>query len=161
MFHNIFLGLLVLYILYHTLNQSKVEQFQTLQREVTELYPRDNLGTQANFSYLDQNIAQGNPVSWAGNTNPFQYTDKLFTEKPKYTYFGSPNPLLQEIKPMESPKDSMFYFANAEFSPECCQGGAPYSTSSGCVCVFPKPIIDTHSEKLIDVPIPGPNSWQL
>lgn len=119
-------------------------------------------GKKMPFSYLGELANSDNNTLYSNRINPIKYRDQWINNcnKPSYVYFGTPNPLLHEMKPMKVPKDSMFYFSNAKFSPECCLGGAPYTTSSGCVCTFPKQIYKCNNQKLYDEPIPGPNSWQ-
>ena len=120
----------------------------------------NGINQQLQFSELNQDISHGNNLSYSKIVNPLaqkdQWTDNC--NKPSYVYFGSPNPLLHEMKPMAVPKDTMFYFANAVSSPACCPSA--YSTSSGCVCVFPKNIYPCKNEKPYEPPIPGDNSWQ-
>lgn len=113
------------------------------------------------FSELNQDISQGNNLSYSKIVNPLAQKDQWLNNcnKPSYVYFGSPAPLLHQMKPMSVPKDTMFYFANAVSSPACCPSA--YSTSSGCVCVFPKNIYPCKNELPYEPPIPGPNSWQL
>ena len=87
------------------------------------------------FSYLGEDISQGNCRSRSGEYNVYISKDKVFKSQPKYVYFGSPNPLLHQMKPMSPPEDSMFYFSNYKCAPECCP--SPYSCSGGCVCIGP------------------------
>ena len=88
------------------------------------------------FSYLDEDISQGVPVSLSDRPNQYGRQDGRFPESPDHVYFGTPNPLFNEFRRMKSPEDSMFYFKDFKCSPECCP--SPYSCSGGCVCAFRK-----------------------
>jgi len=109
------------------------------------------------FSYLGEDISQGNCVSKSRQHNVYIPKDKVFRSSPKYVYFGTPNPLVHQMRPMSPPKNSMFYFANYKCAPECCP--SPYSCSGGCVCIGPKNIYPCNNEPQTEYEIPGPNSF--
>ena len=109
------------------------------------------------FSYLGEDISQGNCLSRSGEPTVYIRKDKVFDSQPKHVYFGSPNPLLHQMKPMSPPCDSMFYFANYKCSPECCP--SPYSCSSGCVCIGAKNIYKCNYNSPIEKELSGPNSF--
>ena len=111
------------------------------------------------FSYLGENIKDGNSASWADRVNPYINKDQFTPyNQPMYVYQGSSAPLLHQMKPTTIPKDTMFYLANAKCSPECCP--SPYSCDTGCVCMGPKNIYTCPTQKPYDKWISGPNSWQ-
>jgi hypothetical protein len=104
------------------------------------------------FSYLYQDISDGNPSSWSNRDNPFIYRDRFIDAKSaQYVYQGSPNPLMHQMKPMKPADTNMFFFANYEAKPECCP--SPFSTSTGCVCIGAKPITTPQNEPVTDLPI--------
>ena len=57
-------------------------------------------------------------------------SNKLFVPQ------GTPLPLKNEMIYSEMPEDSMFMFARAYSSPDCCP--STYSTDRGCVCTSPE-----------------------
>ena len=104
------------------------------------------------FSYVYQDISDGNPASWSNRDNPFVYRDKFIDSKSaQYVYQGSPNPLMHQMKPMKPADTNMFFFNNYEAKPECCP--SPFSTSTGCVCIGAKPITTPQYESVTDLPI--------
>lgn len=109
------------------------------------------------FSYLGEDIRQGNPYSTSDRPNIYIPKDKKFCNSPRYTYFGTPNPLLHQMKPMTAPRDSMFYFRDYKCAPECCP--SPYSCSGGCVCIGAKNLYKCKYNPPIENEILGPNSF--
>lgn len=88
----------------------------------------------SDFSYLNDNIAFGNPQSWSDRTNP--YIDmNIRGPQDAITYQGTPMPLSYEDNPTTPipMKDSMYKFSNYACRPECCLY-SPFSCSNGCVC---------------------------
>ncbi len=121
----IYLFLTIIFILLFPMNQiymlfdESVEKFSIA--DITSLY-----------GYIDDNIANGNNLSWSNKLNP--YID--ITQKGKRNsiiYQSNGIPLSYENHSTTPVENSMFYFSDYSCKPECCLF-SPYSCSNGCVC---------------------------
>ena len=84
------------------------------------------------YSDIDDNIANGNFLSWSNKPNPYININQKGPRN-AIIYQGHGIPLPHEDHPTVPVKDSMFYFNNYSCRPECCLF-SPYSCSNGCVC---------------------------
>ena len=104
------------------------------------------------YSLLSESIADGNPISWAGETSQellsgkrppltnYHYLDKTKVDSDAYiTYQGSGIPLANEAVKTKNPDSGLLYpFQDKQCRPECCYGRYPsgYSCDRGCICNY-------------------------
>ena len=99
------------------------------------------------YSFIADDIAQGNPISMSGAINPrIEITEKDRRNPIIYQAHGSP--LLHETKATDPAKTNMFYFEDYSCRPECCLY-SPYSCSNGCVCWQPPLLTSTQQNSRI------------
>lgn len=91
------------------------------------------------YSDINEDISQGNPLSWSGYLNPHQPTQyeicKFNTNLPhtdQTVIQGHGIPLSYEEKTSNVIDGSMFYFNRHHVSPNCCP--SLYFNDQGCVC---------------------------
>jgi hypothetical protein len=89
------------------------------------------------FSPIQDDISQGNPISWSHRPNPFYDVNHRGPRDP-VIYQSNGIPLLHEDHTTIPVDHSMFYFEKNSCHPECCLYSA-YSCSNGCVCWNVKP----------------------
>jgi len=109
-------------------------------------------GTSEQFSWIGQDISQGNPISWSDQPNPVRpfrpaqnslchqiqhARNRLYHRTPcstqaMMTIQGHGVPLAHELYTSREEEPSIFPFARSRASPLCCP--ASYTTSTGCVC---------------------------
>jgi hypothetical protein len=149
----ILLCIMIAWLIYYVLQLYNTPSF-TYPFSLSSSFPQQQLGGGEfpSFSYLYQDISDDNPASWSNRDNPFVYRDKFIdSESAKFVYQGSPNPLMNQMIPMEPADTNMFFFNNYDAKPECCP--SPYSTSTGCVCIGAKPITTPQYENVTALPI--------
>lgn len=87
-------------------------------------------------SYITDNIASGNPVSWSNQINT-RKPDPVSGPRFPIVYQGSGIPLSYEDRPTAPVKDSMNIFDQTDCRPDCCTLNS-YSCGHGCVCWQPR-----------------------
>lgn len=106
-----------------------------------------NSFTNVPFSPIDDNIVNGNPISYSNRVNPTVNRDQ-FGPRTATIYHGHGIPLSHEDTPTRPVDQSMVFLENYRCAPECCPG--VYSCDKGCVCWQPKPLEDNptvHSQR--------------
>lgn len=96
-----------------------------------------------NYSSIDDDISNGNSISWSKTMNPIypyktsiKYNNNYIKDNiNKLVIQGHGVPLSYEEELFPSVDRSMFYFNNFLASPECCP--SVYSSDKGCVCWKP------------------------
>jgi hypothetical protein len=83
-------------------------------------------------SEIEDDIVNGNPVSWSGKPNRRE-ADPVNGPRHPVVYQGTPGPLAYEERPTAPVTKSMVYFDQSDCRPECCLY-SPYSCGHGCVC---------------------------
>jgi len=104
-------------------------------------------GQELNFSWLGQDISQGNPISWSDRPNavsPFRPTQNNLCNNIPRVSDGSSNcraeiviqgssvPLAYEMYASRDEGDSIVPFGRKRASLACCP--STYTTDQGCVC---------------------------
>jgi hypothetical protein len=104
-----------------------------------------NVGENTGFSWLNEDISQGNPVSWSNKPNPGTLPTNICATLAKQTQDlkqtsgpaeiviqGTPVPLARELHASRRDGASLVPFGKLRASPLCCP--STYSTDQGCVC---------------------------
>ena len=131
--------------------------YTTRMRPVQQGNILEDRENELSFARLDEDISQGNPVSWSNRPNApvvfypngatnFRYGQNSLCNTlqraqqaelagpapPEIVIQGHGVPLANQLYPSRNEEPSIVPFANLRASPDCCP--STYSTDSGCVC---------------------------